>query len=85
MSLHQLDKRLTSLHEKVDGKSLNFLPTTHGSCITTMQLLTRYCLWEILAGKQMTVLEHPPCSPDLASNDFCMFPKIKGSIERKAF
>jgi histone-lysine N-methyltransferase SETMAR len=23
------------------------------------------------------LLEHPPCSPDLASSDFCLFPKLK--------
>jgi len=22
-------------------------------------------------------LEHPPCSPDLAPSDFCLFPKLK--------
>jgi len=30
--------------EKLDGDDPNFLPTTHGSCITTMHLLTRHCL-----------------------------------------
>jgi histone-lysine N-methyltransferase SETMAR len=23
------------------------------------------------------LLEHPPCSPDLAPSDFCLFPKFK--------
>jgi len=23
------------------------------------------------------LLEHPPCSPDLALSDFCLFPKLK--------
>ena len=31
--------------KKLDGNDPNFLPTTHGSCITTMHLLTRHCLW----------------------------------------
>jgi len=30
-----------------------------------------------LATKQITVLEHPACSPVLAPNDFFLFPKIK--------
>jgi len=34
---------LERLREKVRNNS-NFLPTTHGSCITTMHLLTRHCL-----------------------------------------
>jgi len=32
---------------------------------------------EFLATKQMTVLEHPAFSPDLAPSDFFLFPKIK--------
>jgi len=32
---------------------------------------------EFLATKQITVLEHPAYSPDLAPSDFFMFPKIK--------
>ena len=31
--------------KKLDGNDPNFLPTTHGSCITTMHLLTWHCLW----------------------------------------
>ena len=32
---------------------------------------------EFLATEQITVLEHPAYSPDLAPNDFFLFPKIK--------
>jgi len=32
---------------------------------------------QFLANKNITVLEHPPYSPDLALCDFCLFPKIK--------
>jgi len=35
---------LERLREKVTRKDLNFLPLTHGSCITTMHLLTWHCL-----------------------------------------
>jgi len=35
---------LERLREKVDGKEPNILPTTLGSCITTMHLLTQHCL-----------------------------------------
>jgi histone-lysine N-methyltransferase SETMAR len=31
---------------------------------------------EFLASKQVTVLEHPPYSPDLATSDSFLFPKI---------
>jgi hypothetical protein len=38
-----------------------------------------------LAIKQMTVLEHPAYSPDLAPSDFFLFPEDKGNIGRKEF
>jgi len=40
---------------------------------------------EFLATKQITMLEHPAYSPDLAPNDFFSVPEDKGNIERKAF
>ena len=40
---------------------------------------------EFLATKQVTVLEHPAYSPDLARNYFFSVPEDKGNIERKAF
>ena len=41
---------------------------------------------EFLGTKQITVLEHPAYSPDLAPNDFFLFPKIKYiNTEKKAF
>jgi hypothetical protein len=39
---------------------------------------------EFLASKQITVLEHPPCSPDLARNDFFLF-ENKENIESRHF
>jgi hypothetical protein len=40
---------------------------------------------EFLASKQMTVLEHLPYSPDLAPNDFFLFPKIKEILKGRHF
>jgi len=40
---------------------------------------------EFLATKQITVLEHPAYSPDLAPNDFFMFPKIKEILKGRHF
>ena len=39
---------------------------------------------EFLATKQITVLEHPAYSPDLAPSDFSV-PEDKGNIEIKVF
>jgi transposase len=40
---------------------------------------------EFVASKQITVLEQPPCSPDLAPSDFSLFPKIKEILKGKHF
>ena len=54
MNLYKLDKQSTKFTiwkywkgcvKKLDGNDPSFLPTTHGSCITTMHLLTWHCLW----------------------------------------
>ena len=42
-------------------------------------------LREFLSTKQITVLEHPAYSPDLASSDFFSVPEDKENIERKTF
>ena len=38
---------------------------------------------EFLATKQITVLEHPAYSLDLAPSDFFLFPKIKEILKRR--
>jgi len=40
---------------------------------------------EFLATKQITVLEHPAYSTDLAPNDFFLFPKIKKIMKGRHF
>jgi len=40
---------------------------------------------ELLASKQITVLEHPACSLDLAPSDFFLFPKIKEILKGRHF
>jgi hypothetical protein len=40
---------------------------------------------EFLATKQITVLEHPPSSQDLAPSVFFSVLEDEGRIERKAF
>jgi hypothetical protein len=40
---------------------------------------------ESLATKQITVLEHPAYSPDLALNDFFLFPKMKEILKGRHF
>ena len=52
MNFYQMDKQSIKFTiwkcwkgcvKKLDGNDPNVLPTTHGSCITTMHLLTRHC------------------------------------------
>ena len=40
---------------------------------------------EFLATKQITVLEQPAYSPDLAPSDFLLFPKIKEILKGRQF
>ena len=40
---------------------------------------------EFLATKQITVLEHPVYSPDLAPSDSFLFPKIKKILKGRHF
>ena len=46
---------------------------------------TALSVMEFLATKQITVLEHPAYSPDLAPNDFFLFPKIKEILKGRHF
>jgi hypothetical protein len=38
-------------------------------------------MWEFLASKEITVLEHPPYSSDLAPGDLFLFLNIKGILK----
>jgi histone-lysine N-methyltransferase SETMAR len=40
---------------------------------------------QFLAQTSITEMEHPPHSPDLAQNDFCLFLKIKSAIKGRRF
>jgi len=40
---------------------------------------------EFLATKQITVLEHPAYSPDLAPNDCFLFPEIKEILKGRQY
>jgi len=40
---------------------------------------------KFLVTKQITVLEHPAYSPDLAPNDYFLFPKIKDILKGRHF
>ena len=76
---------LKRLHKKVRRKRLERFANNssilhHDNAPTHMALSVR----EFLATKQITVLEHPAYSPDLAPTDFS-FPEDKRNIERKAF
>ena len=36
---------------------------------------------QFLASRQVSTLDHPPYSPDLAPSDFFLFPKLKGVLK----
>jgi len=46
---------------------------------------TALCMRKFLASKQITVLQHPAYSPDLAPSDFFLFPKIEEILKGRHF
>uniref|UniRef100_A0A8C4QZV8 Mos1 transposase HTH domain-containing protein n=1 Tax=Eptatretus burgeri TaxID=7764 RepID=A0A8C4QZV8_EPTBU len=46
---------------------------------------TTLSVMQLLADKQITVLEHPPYSPDLAPCDFFLFPRLKTPMKGTHF
>jgi hypothetical protein len=40
---------------------------------------------QLLAQKSITEMEHLSCSPDLSSNDFWLFSKIKSALKGRRF
>ena len=79
-------KVLERLREKVRRKRPNLFANNswilyHNNAPAHTALSVR----ELLATKQITVLEHPAYSPDLALNDFFLFPKIKEILKGRHF
>jgi len=77
---------LERLREKVRWKQLEFFARNswilhHNNPPVHMALSVR----EFLPNKQITVLQHPAYSLDLAPYDFFLFPKIKEILKRRHF
>ncbi|EZA49234.1 hypothetical protein X777_12493 [Ooceraea biroi] len=53
--------------------------------LTNQEIHTSLLVREFLNGKSITVLPHPPYSPDLAPCDFFLFPKLKSHLKGKHF
>jgi len=95
MNLYQLDKQsnqvyylevLKRLREKVRRKRSELFVNNswilhHDNAPAHTALSVR----EFLATKQITVLEHPTYSPELASRDFFLFPKVKEILKGRHF
>jgi len=61
---------------------------TQGRCVqkwSQRSALKNKSKEEFLAPKQITVLEQPACSPNLALYDFYLFPKIKEILKGRHF
>jgi len=77
---------LERMREKVRRKQTELFANNswilhHDNAPARMALSVR----EFLATKQITVLEHPASSPDLAPCDFFLFPKIKDILKGRHF
>ena len=74
------------LREKVRRKRLEIFANNswilhHDNALANTALSVR----EVLATKQITVLENPASSPDLAPNYFFQFPKLKEILKGRHF
>jgi hypothetical protein len=72
---------LKQLHEAVYRKRPELGPNSwilHNDSTPTHKVLP---IKQFLAQKSITEMEHPPCFPDLALNDFWLFPKIKSTLK----
>jgi len=56
-----------------------------GFCTRTVPAHNALSVKQFLANNNITVLEHPPYSPDLAPCNFCLFPKIKSVLKGTHF
>jgi len=65
--------------KKLDGNDPNFSRHDNSPAHTALSVRA------FLATKQITVLEHPAFSPDLAPSDFVLFPKIKKILKGRHF
>ncbi|KYM95644.1 hypothetical protein ALC62_13759, partial [Cyphomyrmex costatus] len=45
----------------------------------------RLIVKQFLATKNVTIIKHPPYSPDLAPADFMLFPKLKVALKGERF
>jgi hypothetical protein len=51
----------------------------------TMNQLTLLCVHEFLAKNNMTVIPHPPYSPDFMLCNFFLFPKLRIALKGRRF
>jgi len=74
---------LKQLHEGVCRKRPQLWPNNW--ILMTMCHLTKHLVKQYLAQKAITEMDHPFYSPDLALNDFWLFPKIKSALKGLRF
>ena len=75
------DLNISCVNRKRPEKWANHFIRHHDNvpCNTSLQVR------QFLSNKNITVCPHPPYSPDLASCEFWLFPKVKMTTRRKGF
>ena len=68
-----------------EGSDLISGGTTHGCSTMTMRQPMLPPTRGLLTDNNMTVVPHPPYSPDLAPSDFFLFPKLKMKLKGRRF
>ena len=75
----------SSLEHSDDSEGSNYGQLVIGSFIMTRCLLMHHVSCSFLAKHQITQVTQSCYSPDLASSDFRLFPKLKSPLKRKRF
>jgi hypothetical protein len=76
---------LKPLREAVRGKGPELWPSDWIPQYDNAPAHEALSVKQFLAQKLITEMEHPPCSPYLAPNDFWLFPEIKSPLKGRRF
>jgi histone-lysine N-methyltransferase SETMAR len=72
---------LKQLHESMHRKRPELWPSDWNLHHDNAPAHKVHSVKQILAQKSITEMKHPPYFPDLAPNDFWLFPEIKSALK----
>jgi hypothetical protein len=76
---------LKRLHEAVHRKSPKLWLIDYIFHHSNVPCHSTASVKQFVVQESITEMEHLPCSPDMAPNDFWLFPKIKSALKGRRF